>query len=212
MTRTSDIRNSCAVSKFAAIAAVFVCGVAGLLVVALVPVGIEPVAGKQLPEPAPKLPVAAIPVSPDLESLIRFCAENTTSARGFVVLGYGTCVLVPEPTDDPVSRAKEILRNCAEPDARFVTERTVEGDVVVSFRDSVFHRVAAAEIRELEDWSLLNFRALLSPGEKLAAKPGWVPPADARLGLIGRDRLLRDAKRMEIIKVLRPDTSVALGK
>ncbi len=212
MTRTNDIRNSCAISKLAAVAAVFLCGAAGLLIVGLVPAPKVVTIDKKAPQAMGGIQSGEMPEFSDLDSLVHFCSENTTSSRGFVVMRNGTCILVPEPTSDPVATAMEILKKCAEPDAKFLTERIETGDVLVTFRDRVFHRVAVDEIRELEDWSLLYFRDLLSPDEKVAAKPGWVPPAEARLGLIGRERLLRDAKAMEIVKILRPDTSIATAK
>ena len=212
MTRTIDIRNSCAISRFAAVAAVFLCGAAGLLIVELVPTPKVVLIDEEPPNVIGGESSGEMPKFSDIDSLVSFCSENTTSSRGFVVMRNGTCILVPEPTSDPVAKAMEILAKCAEPDAKFLTERIETGDVLVTFRDSVFHRVAADEIRELEDWSLLRFRDLLSSHEKVAAEPGWVPPAEARLGLVGRERLLRDAKAMEIVKILRPDTSIATAK
>ncbi|WP_411827224.1 hypothetical protein [Luteolibacter sp. AS25] len=150
---------------------------------------------------------------PNLEKLVNFCINHTTADRGFVIFSNGTCVLIPEPCEDPLTTAREMLANNAKPEARFLTERTTDGDLIVTFQNSVFHWVGSYELEAIRNWAEANLHSLFSPEEMKTIKPNWTPPMDARVGLVSRKRLLADGSGMEIVKILRPNTSVAaLGK
>ncbi len=74
----------------------------------------------------------------DLEKIIKFCDSQTTATRGFVVFRNGTCALVNESSEYPVKAARATLCNCAQSEARLLSELTAEGDLVVTFKGSVF--------------------------------------------------------------------------
>lgn len=145
----------------------------------------------------------------DISELIRFCKQHTTAQRGFVIFRNGTCVLIREPDSDPAGTAKLALAKCGKPEARFLTEKTKEGDLIVTFEGSVFHFVPKEDLELLDRLTLKNQAGLLSELELASVDPDWAPPAEARLGLLGRKRLLADAEASEIIKILRPNTAVA---
>lgn len=146
----------------------------------------------------------------DPQGLMDFYSRHLTSQRSFVIFRNGSAVLIAEPCDDPLGKAREILDRCAEPDARFLTERTGEGDVIVTFREAVLHWTPQAEIEPLQKWASKNLGRLLSDSERASVKPDWMPPADARLGLIARKRMLEDAKESKIVKVIRAKQTVAV--
>jgi hypothetical protein len=97
----------------------------------------------------------------------------------------------------------------AKPEARFLTEKTVEGGLIVTFEGPVFHLIPKVEVDTLDNWTKENLADLMSELELAAADPGWAPPPEARLGLLGRKRLLADVQEGEIVKILRPNTAVA---
>lgn len=224
MISMKSLKKSCRVSSPEAVAALFISALIGLSMVALVPErnisepgykAVDSVTGRDAFTEVAEDSEAVVSSgdlalgSADLEKVISFCITHTTASRGFVVFRNGTCVLVNEPSENPVKEALSILAGCAQSEARFLSERTAEGDLVVTFKGSVFHWIPGSDINTLEEWSLANFETLLSENERKEAAPGWVPPANARLGLVSRKRLLEDAASNEVVKVLRPNTSVA---
>ncbi len=224
MVSLKSFKKSCRVSSPEGVLALFASALIGLSMVVLVPE--RNLAASDLgADKSPAMEGAPNDVSADLaandspvvldlegvnlEKIVRFCVSHTTASRGFVVFRNGTCVLVNEPSKDPVTEARSMLSNCAKSEARFLSETTAEGDLVVTFERSVFHWIPGSEIGSLEDWSLANLGALLTDHERDVASPDWVPPAKARLGLVSRKRLLDDARSGEVVKILRPNTSVA---
>ena len=192
------------------IVALFGCGIAGILLVSNLPdrvskppIGMPVVEGESVETPADTIPPA------NMEAIISFCASCTTASRGFVVFANGTCVLVKEPSADPGAEAKLLLAESAAPEARFLKEKTLEGDIVVTFQDTVFHWVPSADVANLDVSSLEHLGSLLSQSELESTPEGWMPAADARVGLVARKRLNADAQEGRIVKILRPHTAVA---
>jgi hypothetical protein len=140
----------------------------------------------------------------DVSRLVAFCAANTTADRAFVVFGSGTVVLVDEPCVDPVAEGLRILKSCAAEDTAFLTKRTDQGDMMVTFRDALFHWVPEKELFSLEIWAAENLDRLFSASEQEKISDDWMPSADARIGLIARMRLLEDAETLKVVKVIRP--------
>lgn len=190
------------VSRLAAGAAVLLASLTGLVAVSISPVnhpGSDVAASVQVGE------AAGIHLAEsDLDKVISFCARHTTRERGFVVFRNGTCVIIGEPSEDPVASAERLLRETSQPEAKFLSERTAEGDLIVTFGGVVFHWIPADEIPGLTVWTGTNFQSLLSENEKSIAEDGWMPPYDARLGLVARMRLLEDGAEPEVLKVIRP--------
>lgn len=221
MISMKSLKKSCRVSSPEGVAALFVCGLIGLSMVVLVPENEIPESGQSAAESGGVNDAGSFPSDPrmvsgdtglervDIKRVIDFCITHTTASRSFVVFRNGTCVLVKEPCEDPVKAALGILKGIAGTDARFLSEQTAEGDLVVTFKGSVFHWIPGEDIASLDKWYLANSASLLSEQERGAAAPGWVPAPNARLGLIARKRLLEDAASKEIVKILRPNTSVA---
>jgi len=79
----------------------------------------------------------------------------------------------------------------------------------VTFREAVLHWTPRTEIEPLQHWAEKNLSGLLSESELASVKPDWMPPGDARIGLIARKRMLEDAKESRIVKVIRSKQAVA---
>lgn len=204
------INHSCIISRWASIFALFGFAMVGLLLVVFVPNKPQPEVELQARVFDGELGVADTHIREvDISELIRFCTKHTTAQRGFVIFRNGTCVLIPEPASDPAEIAKLALEKCAKPEARFLTEKTKEGDLIVTFEGPVFHLIPKAKVKSLDRWTLKNQKGLLSELELATVVPDWAPPVEARLGLLGRKRLRADAQAGDIVKILRPNTAVA---
>lgn len=141
--------------------------------------------------------------APAADELVSFCSKHVTEKRSFVVFKRGTCVVINEPCKDPMTEARRILAECKDAEARFLAEPTTEGDVIVAFKDPVFHRFSKSELEKLRPALEQSAGVLLTPAESVAAGPGWVPPDHARIGLLARRRMLEDAASAVPIKVIR---------
>jgi hypothetical protein len=153
-----------------------------------------------------------IPVLPSMAELVDFCAGHVTETRSFVIFRRGSVVLVDEPAEDPVAEARHKLVRCAEPDARFLSEPTKEGDLIITFKEPVFHRFSRDELAELEPWLEKATPVLLSPGETVAAGDEWTPHPNARVGLLARRRMFEDATEAVPVKVVRARQSESVAR
>lgn len=140
------------------------------------------------------------------DELVKFCSQHVTAERSFVVFSRGTCVVINEPSTDPLADAKKKLSACADPSTPFIPEPTAEGDLIISFKEPVFQRFTRDEISELVPRLEKLVPALLSPAESVAAGKGWSPPDHAKVGLLARRRMLEDASSAVPVKIVRAKT------
>lgn len=137
-----------------------------------------PAAPAQQPErkseakPLPKPPS----IGGDTERAIEFCARHVTSERSFVVFSNGTCVIVDEPTSQPVIDAIHILSDCAKPDARFITREIENSHYLVTYRLAVFHCLFSEEISSHRKEIETSFLRFLTPTERSSMKANFDPP------------------------------------
>jgi hypothetical protein len=151
------------------------------------------------------LPAAAPAVLPvgTTDDLVKFCAANVTATRSFVVFRNGSAVIINEPCKDPLAEARVKLDACSGTDVRFVAEPTREGELIVTFKEPVFHRFSGEEISRLSLWLSNNAENLLSPEERKSAAEGWSPNRNARFGLLARSRMLEDATNPVPVRIIR---------
>lgn len=143
------------------------------------------------------------PPAPSTDELVQFCSKHVTDKRTFVLFRRGTCVVVEEPCADPLAEARRKLASCAESEAPFVPEPTSEGDLIITFKEPVFHRFTPVELEGLIPWLEQVAPALLSPAESMAAVEGWSPHQNAKVGLLARRRMLEDASQAVPVKIIR---------
>lgn len=137
------------------------------------------------------------------EDLITFCSKHVTEKRSFVVFKRGTCAVINEPCEDPKAEALRMLTRCKQADARFLTEPTSEGDMIVTFKEPLFQRFSPDEVTRIQPWLKKSAAALLTPAESVEAGEGWTPPDQARFGLLARRRMLEDAADAVPVKIVR---------
>ncbi len=145
-----------------------------------------------------------------LQESVDFCSRSVTNERSFVIFKRGTCVIVREPCKNPTTEAINILAKCHETTARFVSEITTDGDVIVAFKAPVFQRFDPSEVKNLRPWLNQFSTALLAPEESVAAGDGWIPPDGAQIGLLARRRLLEDAVNSKPIWIVRAKDRINL--
>ena len=166
--------------------------------------GILPAAPAPLPPAAPPQELREeLSLGGDLARCIDFCAQHVTTERSFVVFSNGTCVIVDEPSDQPVVDAIHTLEDCSGPNARFITRGIEDGHFLVTYRRAAFHCIFAEEISSQRDLIERTFLAFLTPGERRNMPPAFDPPFNAKLGLVARARLNRDAQELTVAKVIR---------
>lgn len=144
-----------------------------------------------------------MPAAVSTDSLVKFCSQHVTATRTFVVFSRGTCVVVNEPSSDPLSDAKRKLAACADPSTPFIPEPTAEGDLIVSFKEPVFQRFTKEEMSKLAPVLDELAPALLTPAESVAAGSNWTPPDQAKVGLLARRRMLEDASSVVPVRIIR---------
>jgi hypothetical protein len=210
MLNPKDVSKMPWSSRIALGAALLIAGSFGVAVAVLVPRQAGPAAAQasannessaiETTKGAENAPPAAT------EELVKFCASHVTGQRSFVVFSRGTCVVVNEPCKDPLAEARKSLAACADPNTPFIPEATAEGDLIVSFKEPVFHRFTQGELKKLAPWLKEIAPALLSPSESVAAGKDWTPPDHAKAGLLARRRMLEDATDAVAVRIVRAKT------
>lgn len=137
------------------------------------------------------------------EEAVKFCADEIKANRSFVVFRHGTCVLVPEPTDDPLAVALVTLREASDPGAIFATAIGADGSVMVTYRQKLFQRFTGERAERLRDWLEIHHGRLITDGERAAKSEDWKVPEATRIGLLGRWCLLRDAEEKKPVRIIR---------
>lgn len=159
--------------------------------------------GPSAASPSQPVQVETTAPAPTVDDIVEFCSRHVTERRSFVVFKRGTVVVINEPCKDPMTEARKILARCKDAGARFLTEPTADGDMIVAFKDPVFYRFSQTEVAAIQPWLNSSAVALLTPEETTAAGEGWLPPENARIGLLARRRMLEDAANAVPVKVIR---------
>lgn len=197
-------------SRVALLTALLLAGIFGLAAAIVLPTGNFKKTSARLAhlparsEPAP-IVEAASAAAPALSAaeLVKFCSDNVTENRSFVLFRRGTCVIIDEPCQNPLAVARKKLDACVGSDVRFISEPTSEGDLIVTFKEPVFHRFSRDELAKPSTWLDHATPALLTPAETVAAGDGWSPTGNARYGLLARRRMLEDAADPVPVRIIR---------
>lgn len=224
MLNPASASNSPLSSRIALLTALFLAGIFGLIITFVMPGGnfkktatrvasLPPTSESEstnVPISAPETTGSITCPAPSSTELVKFCSENVNEKRSFVIFQRGTCVVIDEPSQNPLAEAKQKLAaSTADPDVRFISEATAEGDLIVTFKEPVFHRFGKDELAAHEAWLVHATPALLTPAESVAAGKGWSPPMNARFGLLARRRLLEDAANPVPVRIIRAKNRVS---
>lgn len=202
-------------SRVALLTGLFLAGVFGLAATIVLPVNNFKKTSTRAAHLPTKNEILAAPISaptigalpaPAAAELVKFCSDNVTEKRSFVLFRRGTCVVIDEPCKNPLAEATKRLTACVEPDVRFISEPTSEGDLIVTFKEPVFQRFSRDELARPSDWLDQATPALMTPAETAAAGEGWMPSGNARYGLLARRRMLEDAANPVPVRIIRAKT------
>ncbi|MEP4048106.1 MAG: hypothetical protein ABJZ54_12080 [Luteolibacter sp.] len=138
-----------------------------------------------------------------IKTLTQFCSKHVTVLRSFVLFRNGTCVMIDEPCADPLAEANHRLSICAKAGARFVSEFTSAGDIVVAFEEPVFHLFPLQEHGHPAAWLDQITPDLLTSEETAATESNPQLTLNAQAGLLARRNLLEDAADRVPIKIIR---------
>lgn len=216
MFNPSNDSNSPLSSRIALPVGLLLAGTFGLTIALTLPPKISKTPNTSAPDPAvektteqPSKSRSALPVNTDL---VQFCSQHVTENRSFVVFSRGTCVMIEEPCKKPLEEARRLLSQSNQADARFVPAPTDNGDLIITFKDPIFHRFSQRQIKELTPWIDQVAETLLTPSEAIEAGENWNPHPHAKLGLLARRRMLEDAKQQLPIRVIRARKSATEAK
>lgn len=162
-------------------------------------------------ETRPREIPSADPPRRHLDRLIGYCRSLVTKQRSFVVFANGTCVVVNEPSNNPVSNALGVLKRCAAPDARFITTKVEHGNYLVTYSQPAFNCMFWDEVESAREEIEHGYGAFLTTMEKQQMPADWNPPFHAKLGVIARTRMNADANALRVAKVIRaaPETAAS---
>lgn len=134
---------------------------------------------------------------------IRFCMGEVRLDRSFVVFKNGTCVLIHEPSADPLTEAIGVLVQAAQPGAVFATAIGEDGSVMVTYRERLFQRFSKEDAEALRTPLEDGFIRLLTSAEAAAREADAEIPESTRLGLLGRWCLMKDAEEKQPLRIIR---------
>ncbi len=212
-----DFNNVCrstTSSQFSLALALLLAGSFGLVTAIVIP-SLKPQQSSALAnstayerQSARKVSVAISQEIPDAESeeLVRFCSKHVTELRSFVLFRSGTCVVVDEPCTDPIAEACRKLTNCAVADARFVSEFTRDGNLIVVFEEPVFHRFSNDELNQISSQFDENTPGLLNQAADLTTDEDRGSGPCMKVGLLARQRMLEDASHVVPVKIIRANS------
>ncbi len=212
-----DPNNACRVplsSHLALLSALLLAGTFGLLATLLLPSMApgESEASARGRNPSQDAAPGQIELPPGMpeaaptEELVRFCSQHVSKQRSFVLFPQGTCVIVDEPCEDAVAEACERLADCASADARFVSELTSDGDLIVAFDKPVFHRFTREQLQEITPWLGENTALLHGPSKNATDENAASSRLDDRIGLLARKHLLEDASNAVPVRIVRAES------
>lgn len=134
---------------------------------------------------------------------IAFCADEVRLDRTLVIFSHGTCVLVHEPSENPLVEACAVLAAAAKPGAVFATATGADGAVMVTYRERVFQRFGKEDtgvvLTSLGD----RYPELMTDGERAARDTAQLMPDAVKLGFVGRWCLLQDAAEKKPLRIVR---------
>lgn len=160
-------------------------------------------------QPAPDFPPVpkwkpGVPV--DIERIITTFARYTDRKQVFVVFEHGTCVVVPDASQEPEAEAKQLLERVYNFHPDFNPMQMDDGNYSVSYSQPAYSVVFADEVAGNREYIDANHLDGVVRDEVLLNAEGRPNTFDDRgkLGLFGRARMFMDAQASNVVRVWRP--------
>jgi hypothetical protein len=142
----------------------------------------------------------------DIPKTIQTFAYYTDHKRAFAVFTHGTCVLLPEGSQDAEKDAKQILDDVYNWHPDFNTQTMDDGNFMVSYSQPAYSIVFEKEFEANRDYINRNHLDGVVRSEVLLNAKGEPNTFDdiAKIGLFGRARMFLDAQAPVIVRIYRP--------
>jgi hypothetical protein len=146
-----------------------------------------------------------IPV--DIERIIRTFASYIDHRRSFAVFAHGTCVLLPDESENAEADALVILGAIYHFHPDFDPRSMEDGNVLVAYSQPAFSVVFADEFATHRDYIEENYLDGITPEEALLTMKEQPAKLDERrkIGLFGRARMFLDAQEPKVIRIWKPE-------
>jgi hypothetical protein len=154
----------------------------------------------------PPVPKWKPTVPVDIERTIATFAHYTDRKKLFVVFEHGTCVVVPEASQDPEAEAKQLLDRVYNFHPDFDPRQMDDGNFSVSYFQPAYSVVFSDEFKANREYIDANHLDGVVRDEVLLNAAGRPNTFDDRgkIGLFGRARMFMDAQSPNVVRVWRP--------
>ena len=153
------------------------------------------------PKPAwkPNIPV-------DISRTVQTFAYYTDHKNAFVIFANGTCILLPEGSEDPEKDAKEILNKVYYYHGDFKSDLMDDRHFLITYSQPAYSIVFKDEVERYADYIEQNHLDGLIKAEVLLNAKGERDKFDdhGKIGLFGRARMYMDAQSPVIAQIWRP--------
>ena len=142
----------------------------------------------------------------DIDRTIKAFCYYTDSKRSFAVFTNGTCVLLPDGTQDPETQACKILAAVYNYHPDFNPRTTDDGNYLVSYSQPAFSVVFSDELAANRAYIEQNYLDGVVRDEVLLNADKQPNKFDDRgkVGLFGRARMFLDAQAPKVVRVWKP--------
>ena len=149
----------------------------------------------------------SIPV--DIRRTVETFAYYCDGKRTFAVFKHGTCVVLPDASDDAEGDAKRVLDKVFRYHPDFNPQLMDDGHFLVSYSQPAFSVVFKDEFETHREYIDQHHQDGVVPAEVLLNAQGEMNKFDDRgkLGLFGRARMFLDAQNPEIVEIWRPQAA-----
>lgn len=153
------------------------------------------------PKPAWK---PTVPV--DISKTVQNFAYYTDYKRVFVIFMHGTCILLPDDSENPESDAKKILKKVYYYHGDFKSDLMDDGHFLITYSQPAYSIVFRDEVEHNRDYIERNYLDGIVRAEVLINARGERNKFDDRgkIGLFGRARMFMDAQNPTIAQTWRP--------
>lgn len=152
----------------------------------------------------------AIPV--DISRTVATLAYYFDGKRAFAVLSHGTCILLPEGSEDPETDSKALLDKVYHFHPDFHPQLMDDGNFLVSYSQPVFSVVFQDEWETHRTEIDRHHLDALVRAEVLLNAEGQANQFDdiGKIGLFGRARMFLDAQTPVVVQIWRPEAETLL--
>ncbi len=139
--------------------------------------------------------------SNNIDFIAKNCSRMVSKRNSFAVFEHGTCVLLVEPLNDPVSVAKSSLTLLYNPNIGFQVKPLSNNNYIVIFDEYLSYWFSAEVLAKNKDAMMLDPRLARNENDLKRVKD--LSDLEIRIGKLARLNLEADSKELKIKKIIR---------